>query len=63
MEVKNPVMIYMINGWFELDIPVRNFLAGFSYLGGTYHSVMVYGSVIDIVSDFGKIMGWKVYEI
>ena len=56
-------MIYMINGWFELDIPVRNFLAGFSHLGGTYHSLMVYGSVIDIVSDFGKIMGWKVYEI
>ena len=52
-----------VNGWFRPPIPVRDFLAGFSHLGGTHHSVIVYGNEIGIICDFGKIMGWKVYEI
>jgi len=63
VEVKNALMGDTINGWFIPAIPVRDFLAEFSHLGGTHHSVMVYGNVVDVICDIGKIMGWKVYEI
>jgi L-arabinose isomerase len=63
IEIKNPTMMDTVNGWFKPAIPIRDFLVEFSRLGGTHHSTMVYGNVIDVVSDFGKIMGWKVYEI
>ena len=63
VEVKNSSMADTVNGWFRPPIPVRDFLAGFSHLGGTHHSVVVYGNEIGIICDFGKIMGWKVYEI
>ncbi len=62
-EVKNPSMTGTVNGWFKPTVPIRDFLTRFSYLGGTHHSVMVYGDVIEVVRDFGKIMGWKIYEI
>jgi len=53
---KNPAMAGTVNSWFKPSVTIRDFLTGFTHLGVTHHSVMVYGSIIDIVSDFVKIM-------
>ena len=49
-------MIDMENDWFKPPRTIRDLLTGFARLDVTHHTVIVYGSVIDIVSDFGKIM-------
>jgi L-arabinose isomerase len=52
-----------VRGWMQSDIPLVHFLKKFSQLGGTHHSALVYNGNIDVISEFGKIMGWKVHII
>lgn len=50
-----------IRGWMKPDIPLPDFLKNFSQLAGTHHSALVYNGNPEIILDFGKMMGWKVY--
>ncbi len=52
-----------VRGWMQPDILLAYFLKKFSKLGGTHHSAIVYNGNIDVISEFGKIMGWKVHVI
>jgi len=49
-----------VRGWFRPKTGVADFLAAFSELGGTHHSVLVYGDVADEAARFGAFMGWTV---
>ncbi|MHB1000403.1 MAG: L-arabinose isomerase family protein [Armatimonadota bacterium] len=49
-----------VRGWFKPYMPITDFLAQCSYAGGTHHSALVYGDVLDNLARFGVIMGWKV---
>ncbi len=49
-----------IHGWFRPDLPLADFLAAYSRLGGTHHSALVYGDVAGEVAGFGEMMGWRV---
>lgn len=50
-----------VRGWFRPSMPIDDFLAHYSCLGGTHHSALVYGDVADDIARFGRIMGWEVY--
>lgn len=49
-----------VRGWFRPAMPVADFLEAYSRLGGTHHSAMVYGDVVDDLARFGELMGWDV---
>jgi L-arabinose isomerase len=49
-----------IHGWFRPDLPLVDFLAAYSRLGGTHHSALVYGDVAGEVAGFGEMMDWRV---
>jgi len=49
-----------IRGWMKPALPIANFLADYSRSGGTHHAALCYNADIDILSDFGKFMGWEV---
>lgn len=49
-----------IHGWFRPDLPLVDFLAAYSRLGGTHHSALVYGDVAEEIAKFGEMMGWRV---
>ncbi len=49
-----------IHGWFRPRLPLTDFLAAYSRLGGTHHSALVYGDVAREVAGFGEMMGWRV---
>ena len=59
----NDKMVDVICGWFVPSIPIKDFLAEFSIVGGTHHSVLVYGDVADEIISFGEMMGWNVIKI
>ncbi len=52
-----------IRGWFRHKLGISEFLSEFSRSGGTHHSAMVYGDVKNMISDFGRMIGWQVIEI
>ncbi len=52
-----------IRGWLKPDISVEKVLTEFSYLGGTHHSVLVYGDVGNDITEFGRLMSWEVISI
>lgn len=52
-----------IRGWFAPKMPIGDFLAEFSRIGGTHHSAIVYGNVVEEIISFGKMMGWNVLKI
>jgi L-arabinose isomerase len=49
-----------VRGWFRPNMPVSDFLAAYSRVGGTHHAALVYGDTADIIAGFGRMMGWKV---
>jgi len=49
-----------VRGWFEPPMAVADFLANYSMLGGTHHSVLTYGDVTEELIRFGQLMGWNV---
>jgi len=63
VEVKNNKMSDTISGWLIPPMSIEQYLAEFSRLGGTHHSALVYGDNIDVIADFGSIMGWKVKKL
>ena len=63
VEVKNNKMADTISGWLIPSMPIDEYLAEFSRLGGTHHSALVYGGDKDVIVDFGRIMGWNVIEL
>lgn len=48
-----------IHGWFKAALPVGEFLAEYSRVGGTHHSALVYGDVAEEIVNWGKLMRWK----
>lgn len=52
-----------IRGWFRPSIPLPEFLAEYSRVGGTHHLAMVYGALATDIRKMGEIMGWKVVLI
>ena len=60
LSVKKDRMKDTIRGWFKPAMPVADFLAAYSCLGGTHHSAVVYGDVTEEIVRFGELMGWEV---
>lgn len=48
-----------IRGWFEPSIPISDFLASYSKLGGTHHLAISYNADENILKDFAKNMNWN----
>ena len=49
-----------VRGWFRPPLPLPEFLAAYSRLGGTHHLALSYGASIETVSAFGRMMDWDV---
>jgi L-arabinose isomerase len=49
-----------VHGWFQPPMPVADFLAEYSQLGGTHHAALVYGGAAAVLAGFGRLMGWDV---
>mgnify|MGYP005852890819 CR=1 FL=1 len=58
-----------IRGWFKPKTPIDQFLSSFSLAGGTHHSALVYidniskSDILNILSNFGRIMNWTVFQL
>jgi L-arabinose isomerase len=48
-----------IRGWFRPSLPVPEFLAAYSRLGGTHHLALSYGAAVQTIEAFGRMMGWE----
>jgi L-arabinose isomerase len=48
-----------IHGWFKASLPVGDFLAEYSQVGGTHHCALVYGKVADSIVSWGRLMRWN----
>jgi L-arabinose isomerase len=51
---------FSIRGWFKPQLPLEKYLADYSRLGGTHHSVVVYDADLHLIQLFGEAMGWQV---
>ncbi len=49
-----------VHGWFRPPLPVADFLAAYSRLGGTHHAALVYGAPAGEIATFGEFMGWDI---
>jgi L-arabinose isomerase len=47
-----------VHGWFRPPLPVADFLAAYSRLGGTHHLAMAYTEDTARLELFGRMMGW-----
>lgn len=52
-----------VNGWFQPSSSLDTFLESFSKLGGTHHSVLVYGDCINELRTFAKFMSFHFQEL
>lgn len=52
-----------IHGWFKPSIPLADFLASYSRLGGTHHLAVCYGDFLSRIETFGRLMGWDIEKI
>jgi L-arabinose isomerase len=52
-----------VRGWFKPTLPLEEFLACYSELGGTHHLALSYGLGEDTAVSFGEMMGWDVAVI
>lgn len=50
-------------GWFTPPVPVADFLAAYSRLGGTHHLALVYDAEVELLRDFAHLMRWEFAEI
>jgi L-arabinose isomerase len=48
-----------VHGWFKAALPVGEFLAEYSRVGGIHHSALVYGNVAEEIVSWGKLMRWN----
>jgi L-arabinose isomerase len=49
-----------VRGWFTPPVPVADFLAAYSRLGGTHHLAVTYADDTKPFERFGALMGWDV---
>jgi len=49
-----------VRGWFRPALPVPDFLAAYSRLGGTHHLAVTYTRETKPIETFGRLMGWDV---
>ncbi len=49
-----------VRGWFKPEMPLEEFLSGYSNAGGTHHLALVYGNKARELAVFGTMMGWNV---
>ncbi len=52
-----------VQGWMKPGMPIADFLARYSELGGTHHSALVYDADINEILAFGSMMGFEVHKI
>jgi L-arabinose isomerase len=52
-----------VRGWFTPPLPVADFLASYSRLGGTHHLAVTYADDTKPFERFGALMGWDVAVI
>lgn len=52
-----------VRGWFKPSLPLEDFLACYSELGGTHHLALSYGLPEETAVSFGEMMGWDVAVI
>lgn len=52
-----------VQGWMKPGMPIADFLARYSELGGTHHSALVYDADINEILAFGTMMGFEVHKI
>ncbi len=52
-----------VRGWFTPPLPVADFLAAYSRLGGTHHLAVTYAKDTKPFELFGALMGWEVAVI
>ena len=52
-----------VRGWFTPPLPVAEFLAAYSRLGGTHHLAVTYAADTKPFELFGALMGWDVAVI
>jgi L-arabinose isomerase len=48
-----------VHGWFRPRLPLADFLAGYSRLGGTHHLALAYTNGTARLESFGRMMGWE----
>ncbi len=53
-------MASTVHGWIKPRMPIADFLASYSALGGTHHSALVYTEDVRGIAAFGELMGWRV---
>ena len=51
------------NGWFKPEVSLPEFLAKFSQVGATHHSVLVYGDVLEQLLPLADYLGCKLEVI
>ena len=52
-----------VRGWFKPEVPISQFLAQYSRVGGTHHLALVYQDVAADIEKFGVMLGCKVVVI
>ncbi len=52
-----------VRGWFTPPVPVPDFLAAYSRVGGTHHLAVTYADDTKPFERFGSLMGWDVAVI
>lgn len=48
-----------IRGWMKPGLPLHEFLAEYSRVGGTHHAALVYGASMATLAGFSRAMGWS----
>lgn len=52
-----------IRGWFKPSIPIERFLEAYSINGGTHHCAVCYEADINIIKNFGNLLGFDIIVI
>ncbi len=52
-------MAETVHGWFTPALPLADFLAAYSEVGGTHHSALVYGDSLVELAGVAALLGWE----
>ena len=56
---KNKKFKNTVRGWMKPGLPLNEFLAEYSRVGGTHHAALVYGASMRSLAGFSQLMGFK----
>ncbi len=56
---KNKKFKNTVRGWMKPGMPLNEFLAEYSRVGGTHHAALVYGASMRSLASFSQLMGFK----